>query len=85
MPQTTLSVSKNGPSNRKVITKEDYDLYQKKVKDFKFLRKRVKRFRNLMPWYMRLMGVDKFLERHVISHMKQKGYFIEDDEKKGGS
>lgn len=65
---------------KKVLDAEVYKDYKKKVADFKYLRKRIKRFKKTMPWYMRVLGVDKYFERKVIDFMKKKGYFLEEDE-----
>ena len=64
---------------RKVLDAEVYKDYKKKIADFKYLRKRIKRMMKTMPWYFRILGVDKYFEKKVIELMRKKGYFVEDE------
>jgi 5-methylcytosine-specific restriction endonuclease McrA len=64
---------------RKVLDAEVYKDYKKKIADFKYLRKRIKRMMKTMPWYFRILGVDKYFEKKVIELMRKKGYFVDDE------
>ena len=65
---------------KKILDAEIYREYKKKISDFKYLRKRIKRFKKRMPWYMKLVRADKYLDESVIQMMQKKGYFIPEDE-----
>lgn len=67
---------------KKVLDAEVYKDYKKKIADFKYLRKRIKRMVKTMPWYMKLLGFDKYFEKKVTSMMRNKGYFLEEEEEK---
>lgn len=54
-----------------------FNTHSKKVRDFAWLRKRIKRLHKQMPWYYRLLGVDKFIEEELKKPLQDKGYYQE--------
>lgn len=55
-----------------------FDSHTNKVRDFSWTRKRIKRLHKHMPWYYKILGVDKFLERELKKPLTNKGYYSEE-------
>lgn len=69
----------DGAGSKKLVDREQFDDYKKKVAHFKYARKKMKKLYREIPWYYRLLGVHKFIEKNLMNPMRDKGYFGEDE------
>lgn len=60
------------------IYKNYYDENHQKVKDFKRFRKHLKQTIKFVPWYYKLLRVDKFIEKQIKKYLEDKGYYKDD-------
>ena len=63
-----------------LLNKDQLDDYKKKVAHFKYARKKMKKLYNTVPWYYRILGVHKFIDKQLIEPMQRKGYLVPEDE-----
>lgn len=64
-------------SNHRIITirMDEYNALCKKQSDFTATRENIKRTINKLPWYYRILGVGKFLERRIKAPIEIRGYY----------
>lgn len=72
------SMISNEKPNMILVDANVFDKHTNKVRDFAWTRKRIKRLHKNMPWYYRMLGVDKFLERELKKPLLSKGYYTEE-------
>lgn len=51
-----------------------YDQTKEKLQDFKRTRERIRKLIKNLPWYMRLFGVHKLIEKRLLKPLEDKGY-----------
>lgn len=65
--------------SKKLVDREQFDDYKRKVAHFKYARKKMKKLYREIPWYYRILGVHKFIEKRLMNPMRDKGYFEKDE------
>lgn len=58
-----------------VVERAHYESLVEKQKDFAFTRKRIKRLLKKMPWWMKMFGIHKYIERDLKEPLSHRGYY----------
>lgn len=58
-----------------IVDKEHYHSLVEKQKDFSFTRKNIKKLTKKLPWWMKVLGVNKIIEKELKSPLVSKGYY----------
>lgn len=67
-------------TDKKYVDRLQFDDYKKKVAHFKYARKKMKKMMRSIPWYYRILGVERFINKMLIDPMKDKGYLENEKE-----
>lgn len=59
------------------ISSQEKELLHKRVKDFSITRKCIKRSIQNMPWYLKMFGLHKYIEKNIKEPVVKLGYFEE--------
>lgn len=62
-------------SNEIAVDKAHYELLIEKQKDFAFARKRIKKVLKQLPWYVKMFGLHKKIERELKEPLVTRGYY----------
>ncbi|ASV44553.1 hypothetical protein PBI_SCTP2_538 [Salicola phage SCTP-2] len=57
------------------VDEEELNLMRQKIKDFYNTRKNIKNTINRIPWYYKLLGVDRYIEKKIKEYLVNKGYY----------
>ena len=71
----TIVNSLHDDSKEVLIYRDHYDSLIAKQKDFSYTRKQIKKLLHTLPWYMKLMGVHKLIEKKLKEPLQEKGYY----------
>lgn len=58
-----------------LIYRDHYETLISKQKDFSYTRKQINKLLHSLPWYMKLLGVDKLIKRRLKEPLQEKGYY----------
>lgn len=70
---------KNVPSSKALVDKDVHVTLQRKSRHFKYARKKINKIRKQLPWYYRIIGVGRYLDKNLVEPMQDKGYFNGED------
>ena len=71
----TIVNSLHDDSKEVLIYRDHYDSLIAKQKDFSYTRKQIKKLLHTLPWYMKLIGVHKLIEKRLKEPLQEKGYY----------
>lgn len=70
-----LIVGQSTNADELLIYKNHYDSLITKQRDFSYTRKQIKKVIQSLPWYMKLLGIHRYIEKKLKEPLVEKGYY----------